>query len=471
MRKICVFLLTLVLTMGANGLQAQTTGYNRLKNVATGHVANLPYKYVFAPNVTEDEACSQPGTVAYMEFGDNQVKQLRAQGTDVVNDLVPMMKVILKQAFSEEYYYALREEMINVVKASYTGAMGNLLVSYMSRYTYEDFQNYIDRMDTNMYYAETEGGYYVYFHSPAFPLDAGDFTEYFTNKVNSYMSAFRGRLQLMVEPFLEGREELKPMINSMIAPLRFADYFYFREIESEDYGTQFGFANSQDYQKEGANDVWTFVPVDTNDRYFGVEGQMQAADGAWYAAFTMGFPYRLAEGMKAYIVEDVVDVDKSEVKWSEVKSDVIPALTPVILRLNAKEAASNKLEMLEDDGGSVIENNALQAATNKHGFLLGRTLEEPDTHYYVLDMEGGKPCLKATEETFLYPNQGFFYLEDSYKQRTTTDYLILSVDVNGVEEIPVTAHTTNQVFDLQGRRVSHPVKGIYIINGKKTVVR
>ena len=28
-----------------------------------------------------------------------------------------------------------------------------------------------------------------------------------------------------------------------------------------------------------------------------------------------------------------------------------------------------------------------------------------------------------------------------------------------------------KIFDLQGRRVSHPAKGIYIINGKKYVVR
>ncbi len=30
---------------------------------------------------------------------------------------------------------------------------------------------------------------------------------------------------------------------------------------------------------------------------------------------------------------------------------------------------------------------------------------------------------------------------------------------------------SNEVFDLQGRRVVRPAKGIYIVNGKKIVVK
>ena len=29
----------------------------------------------------------------------------------------------------------------------------------------------------------------------------------------------------------------------------------------------------------------------------------------------------------------------------------------------------------------------------------------------------------------------------------------------------------NSVYDLQGRRVEHPAKGLYIVNGKKTVIK
>ena len=456
--------------MAVGAAQAQTNGYHRLKNVATGHVATLPGKHVFAPNVTEEEACSQPGTVAYFEFDSNQVTHYRAQGTEVVNELAPLMKIMFKTAISEDYYYDLRQEMINTVRASYTGAMGDLLVSYMSRYTYEDFLNYIDAMDTNMYYRETEGGYYLYFKSPAFPLDAGDFTEYFTTKVNTYMSAFRGRLQQMVTPYFADKQEVLPMIYSMIGHLRFGDYFYFTERETEDNGIQFGFANSLDYANEGMNDVWTFVPVDNEDHYIGVNGQCQDAAGKWYASYAVGFPFRMASGMKAYYADGVVDVSKSLVRWREVSGDVIPALTPVILVLNGEKASENKLEVLEDDGGVYIEDNYLKLATNKHDFLLGKQLEEPDTHHYVLGMVHGKPSLVENEQTFFAPNEAY-YLEDIYKQYNPSGYLTFSTDVSGVETVAVETNRSDEVFDLQGRRVTHPGKGIYIVNGKKIVIR
>jgi hypothetical protein len=35
----------------------------------------------------------------------------------------------------------------------------------------------------------------------------------------------------------------------------------------------------------------------------------------------------------------------------------------------------------------------------------------------------------------------------------------------------LTKHNTHHIYDLQGRKVSQPVKGLYIINGRKTVIR
>ena len=187
--------------------------------------------------------------------------------------------------------------------------------------------------------------------------------------------------------------------------------------------------------------------------------------------FAAGFPFRLTGGMKAYYVDDVVDVTKSLARWHEVNQDIIPALTPVILQLNGEDAASNKLEVVADDGDAYIENNHLQLATNKHGFMLGMSLEEPDTHYYVLDMVDGKPSLVETEQTFFGPNEAYYYLDDIYKPYNTTGYLTLSTDVSGVETIAVESGRADQIYDLQGRRVLRPEKGIYIVNGKKMVIR
>ena len=43
--------------------------------------------------------------------------------------------------------------------------------------------------------------------------------------------------------------------------------------------------------------------------------------------------------------------------------------------------------------------------------------------------------------------------------------------MSGIEEHAVVAEDDNTVYDLQGRKVDNPTKGIYIINGKKVVRR
>ena len=43
------------------------------------------------------------------------------------------------------------------------------------------------------------------------------------------------------------------------------------------------------------------------------------------------------------------------------------------------------------------------------------------------------------------------------------------MDVTGVNEVKTT-NRTNEFYDLQGRKVAQPTKGLYIVNGKKVLV-
>ncbi len=469
MRKI--YILLVALTMVVAQAYAQTDGYFRLKNVGTGHVANLVGGHTVAPNVTLDEALSLPGTVARVGFQDNKVASMNAQGVDVVNELVPTIKTLIPQYIDEEYYYAMRDSMVAMVRQSMSGAMGLLLVGYMNRYTYDNFLEWVNSIDTNMYYKEAEGGYYLFFKSPPFPIDAGDFTDYFVTKINGYLSFYRGTMQYMATQYLVGREELLPMVYSYISHFRFNDYFYLTEQTAEGYEKQFGFANSLNYQDAGVQDVWNILPVD-NENYLGLKGQVQNAEGKWYTSFAADFPVRLSDGMTAYYVTDVVDAGKSQIKRVKVTDEVIPPLTPIIVELNGESPALNKLTLLDENYSYVFEDNALMLALDKHGYLMGTTLETPDPHYYALGISGGKVSLVQTEQTFLKPNEAYFYLDDSRKDLNTSGYLVLSDDVDGISETMSVQQDDKAVYDLQGRRMGAVLhKGIYVRNGKKFVVR
>ena len=41
----------------------------------------------------------------------------------------------------------------------------------------------------------------------------------------------------------------------------------------------------------------------------------------------------------------------------------------------------------------------------------------------------------------------------------------------GIDHIATDADTTKSVYDLSGRRVNKAIKGIYIVNGKKVLVK
>ena len=40
----------------------------------------------------------------------------------------------------------------------------------------------------------------------------------------------------------------------------------------------------------------------------------------------------------------------------------------------------------------------------------------------------------------------------------------------GIENMEHSSSAIDQYYDLQGRRVAHPTKGLYIVNGRKVVV-
>ena len=44
-------------------------------------------------------------------------------------------------------------------------------------------------------------------------------------------------------------------------------------------------------------------------------------------------------------------------------------------------------------------------------------------------------------------------------------------DTTGIDGITSNVHQQSEIFDLQGRRVSNPGKGLYIVNGKKVIMK
>ncbi|MBQ2123519.1 MAG: hypothetical protein II200_05985, partial [Bacteroidaceae bacterium] len=44
-------------------------------------------------------------------------------------------------------------------------------------------------------------------------------------------------------------------------------------------------------------------------------------------------------------------------------------------------------------------------------------------------------------------------------------------DTTGIDDITSNVHQQSEIFDLHGRRVNNPGKGLYIVNGKKVMIK
>ena len=68
-------------------------------------------------------------------------------------------------------------------------------------------------------------------------------------------------------------------------------------------------------------------------------------------------------------------------------------------------------------------------------------------------------------------NKAFMILDEA--QATFANIAIVDYEtwVNGISEVSTNKVENNTIYDIQGRIVNNPTKGLYIVNGKKMVIK
>ena len=162
------------------------------------------------------------------------------------------------------------------------------------------------------------------------------------------------------------------------------------------------------------------------------------------------------ENLEAYIAKEEAGAIKLH------KVNKVPAATGVLLR--AKNDATNfdvPVATTADD----VTGNLFQRGT-------GAAVASQDGGYYnyVLGKHNGV--------VGFYKAGGMTVAKDKAYIQTTISSAHIFIDledmgVTGVNEITNTnlTNNTNDIFDLQGRKVVQPTKGLYIVNGRKVIVK
>ena len=347
------------------------SGYFRVRNaqgVGEKAYVNVTKRFYARPNLTKDEAVTEPGTVIYVGMGDRlgnssqEVTRLSGQDRNV-NDLAARGIAKVRE-LALEYLDALVEE--NPDLASYKQDAVNLITTY-------EVSDHVYVMPT-----VTSGGDDAYYCTYTMPsLDR------LADVVNTALSMGRGQgwasrhpdmfnwngntaVSLNREGFwAAAKVRLMQEIQNTEYPTLYPDlYAHLQSIINrvnpgvtyylvQDADATFGYVDANGVAEKGDAAKWILEPVLNDGDYFAVNPTISGLDEnkqtKYVTTLYTDFPYTLSEGMKAYKVTGA-ELDADKLNYIVTKEEVaspVPANTPVLLICDNTGAEANKLEPVD----------------------------------------------------------------------------------------------------------------------------
>ena len=158
-----------------------------------------------------------------------------------------------------------------------------------------------------------------------------------------------------------------------------------------------------------------------------------------------------------------LDYANSTITCTALTNNEAPAATGILLRGEA--SASVKVFYT---GSNAVAGNNLHATTKADG-----TTEDMEVGYlyYVLSGDTFKKYTGAA----LAANKAFFKVDESTEVVSGKEWSIVfedeNGDVTGIKKVNGSQLNIDTYYDLSGRKVAQPTKGLYIVNGRKVIVK
>ena len=265
----------------------------------------------------------------------------------------------------------------------------------------------------------------------------------------------------------------------------------------------------------GSYALWDFKKIDNENEYFGIYPNEGIQIGSkYYTTLFTSFAYQLREGMKAYYIDqhiyDTNHVKEPIARLQEITSGKIPAATPVIIECSSNNVADNKVTLLNETLSPISGNelkgrvfcfiptqyedqnmkNALEFNKNTMRVLGLVDIERDNSNGKIT---GAKLALvneaSNTYNNSLALNNGYIPANKVYLPISSSDAaatangikLLLPDDYAAATSISKVTYEDKPVqegvYTLTGIKVKDTnstdnlPSGIYIINGKKQVIK
>ena len=136
------------------------------------------------------------------------------------------------------------------------------------------------------------------------------------------------------------------------------------------------------------------------------------------------------------------------------------------------------------DGVKSLGSNAFYGCSNLETLYISNTIESIGDYAFaecnnILDIKtGSKKAITASENVFSRDayNNACLHVPEGRKfayEKTTpwSNFYIVEMDYTGIENVKAESGEVQTIYDLNGRKVVTPKKGLYIIDGKKVLVK
>lgn len=217
-------------------------------------------------------------------------------------------------------------------------------------------------------------------------------------------------------------------------------------------GMGFNGVATWNHRDDGGN-YWQFIKVTE------VPLTIKAND---YTTLCLPFNVKLPESstVKAYYASQAAG---SVLKLEEITGGVIPANQGVILQ-NTGDAEANINLAITTDNGTPFDNKLVGVTAKRAGYTAGDN--------YVLAEKNGKVGFYKANFTTILANKA--YLPQTNIQNAQGVMMAFSFgdEVTGIDNVNAATATAKKYYDLQGRRVLYPAKGIFVTeDGQKVLLK
>ena len=237
--------------------------------------------------------------------------------------------------------------------------------------------------------------------------------------------------------------------------------------------------------------MWILEKVDDTN-YFGVKPStnMRGRDGKYYTTLYVDFPFQIKGDVKAYTIEGVEAKNADGYYFAKVKKlaqqgDVVPAQTAVVLECNSTNPADNQLLPQGDEEFNPSNNRlcgtffgaTINGLTVKDGTGTERNVTHDNIRAFNINTADSRNPIGfykvKSNVTNIPGNKAFLVLTNAEAQAKGFVLEFEDGGTTGIETIENSNHSTESgvYYDLQGRRVENPTRGVYIVNGKKVVIK